>query len=431
MSNFDNDNESLPTIEGQSAAERTEHCGPEQGGGSLEANDLSMASSVTRHTQITNPVSEPTILKQLIFGIDSLDFGVLVLWNEEDWKNDVANFEHGKACSMNGTKFIDPNFGFLHCPSGKPPLYPWHIKCPGFDAYFQNAIGPSQSTPNVFISLRSEAIWTTGIMELFEKVESMIQMLGGDIQEIKINRVDLSVDLLLENPITLDFLMKYRVPSDVKHSHHMKGNELETFYHGSPKADVKVRIYDKTKEILESHKMWFHDVWKCEATENVWRIEYQIRRKFLHSNKINTFEELLEKVADIWAYVTEKTLSLRLHDDSNTTRRSIHPFWSAVQKAGCIVGEKQHIRRTLESRKALPEWYLARLISFMQTLAVYQGMDSREKCMHLLRKCFYSRVSKESYEENYNRKTLELGLQNDLILLSKQLKNSGSKEVVS
>ena len=111
----------------------------------------------------------------------------------------------------------------------------------------------------------------------------------------------------------------------------LHGEDLRTFYVGAPGADIMLRIYDKSAEIDHNKKLWFLPLWGLEVNQNVWRTEFQLRRPLLKSCGINTLDDLLERRCDLWTYLTGDWFSLRLSDNENTTRRTVHPLWQLVQ----------------------------------------------------------------------------------------------------
>ena len=70
---------------------------------------------------------------------------------------------------------------------------------------------------------------------------------------------------------------------------------LETYYVGSKGAPILLRLYDKGKEVVVNNKEWFKKLWGIDDIENVWRVEYQLRRGALKQFSINTIDDLKEK----------------------------------------------------------------------------------------------------------------------------------------
>lgn len=66
---------------------------------------------------------------------------------------------------------------------------------------------------------------------------------------------------------------------------------------------------------------------------DIWRTEFQIRRKMLKQSGVHTMDDFIKKKSNIWAYLTEKWLILRNTDDINRTRRSTDKNWRLIQKS--------------------------------------------------------------------------------------------------
>jgi hypothetical protein len=94
----------------------------------------------------------------------------------------------------------------------------------------------------------------------------------------------------------------------------------EVFRRGAP---IQCRIYDNGKEVMkEGMKLWFLEVWGLDHCSNVWRIEFQLRRSALRQYHIESVADLLAGVRGIWRDLTENWLSVRVPDDSNTSRQA-------------------------------------------------------------------------------------------------------------
>ena len=138
-----------------------------------------------------------------------------------------------------------------------------------------------------------------------------------------------------------------------------------------------MRIYDKSKEILKSGKLWFCDLWKWEtAPLDIWRVEFQIRRNGLKSFGINTLDDLPAKLGGIWSNLTERWFSLRLHDNDNRTRCSVHPWWQAVQSVAADLGSEILIERRRKPDSMAPaEWYISHAAGCLAAYAARMGIE--------------------------------------------------------
>lgn len=102
-------------------------------------------------------------------------------------------------------------------------------------------------------------------------------------------------------------------------------------------GSLMARIYNKSLEIKQSGKQWFEHIWRengSSLTKDIWRVEFQLRRKILKEFDINTVEHLWSKLDRVWAYLTQDWLQLKQdYGDNNVSRRKVKRKWEIVQKA--------------------------------------------------------------------------------------------------
>ena len=91
-----------------------------------EGAPASMAESVTRHAQ--NPPAGN--FQYLICGIDSIYFGIYVVWSEE-WEQIFRVLEYNKQKAQGTDGFLEestPGRKYLFLPGGMAPNYRYHLK---------------------------------------------------------------------------------------------------------------------------------------------------------------------------------------------------------------------------------------------------------------------------------------------------------------
>ncbi len=367
----------------------------------------SMAVSVTRHA--LNPPVEN--FQFLLCGIDTLDLGLFVTWNEK-WHQTREELEAKKTLAQESKTLpesTDLGRQYLHLPSGKPPNYRYGIK---FQEY-HICIAKSDSyrnSPNVYVSLSAALLWHEPFSTILELLALDLDHFGGTIDRIQPSRCDLSVDFRLVPPPDLPFFEQHRISRSRYVNTHSTGGILETIYSGSPGSPVRIRIYDKGKEIQKSNKFWFLDLWGvCEA-ENVWRVEYQLRRTFLHQYRINTLDDLWQKIGDIWKYLTTEWFSLRLPDNDKAERRTIHHWWAAVQEAGEMLGFSNGERRRFgsDNPQAIDK-ILPHVFSRMVTIAALSGVKDRKESIHKLVELLERHAGDAAFQSMLQIKLIKLG----------------------
>lgn len=370
-----------------------------------------MAESVTRHAQI----SWNGDCRCLVTGIDTLHLGLYV-----DWGNGWAALDRALSEAKEGaqyTKGVQCSLGIhetcLAFPAGKPN-YKYHVQVD--DAHFWIAAkGLSDWSPNVYAMPSCKSLWDDGAEAAAYKLCSVVARLGGKVQKVKVSRADLAADFELSEPLTLDLLRGCRVSRSNQTRHFEHGGKLESFYVGSGWSLVQARIYDKWLESIASgKKAWFQDVWREREWPNVWRVEFQLRRKILKQFHVETVEDLLAKIAGIWKYLTEEWLSFRYADDENVSRRSVHPWWERVQ--GCAEGFGEIIgvkREPGSGRDAGCRWYVSHIAGCLTAYAARKGMADWSEAAAALLDDLNRYYEGHDFRKGYILKRMALGLPMD------------------
>jgi hypothetical protein len=374
-------------------------------GGTAEPSP-GMASPVTRHA--LNPPAENFVLQ--LCGIDTLDLGLFVRWDER-WSQTCQLLEEKKLLAQEGKPLpetTDIGRQYLHLPSGKPPNYRFGVRFLEYVSFIAKS-DSYRNSPNVYVSLSSSVLWHESFSTILDLLVLDLEHFGGTIDRIQPSRCDLAGDFRLSSPPDFVFLEQYSVSRSRMVSSHINNGILETFYCGSPAAPVRLRIYDKGKEIEKNNKHWFLDLWGVFDAADIWRVEFQLRRPFLHQYRINTLDDLWEKLGDIWAYLTEEWFSLRLPDNAKAERRTIHPWWAAVQECGDILGVNNGERRRFDSDNPQQiDKILPHIFSRMITIAALSGLKDRKESICKLFDLL-NRYSDSAFQEKLDEKLLKLG----------------------
>ena len=375
-----------------------------------EHEGKSMAESVTRHTLL----SEIDKIEYLTCGIDTLDVGFYVSWGD-NWGELKKEFDERKSCAKGteGNRIdvagVRPHVFYT---GGKAPNYRYHVRFPEYHCYISIAQSPSHS-PNIYVSFTSEGIhWEYSEVKLIERVTQDIESLGGTVINHKISRCDLYADFRIPGGLGLEFLKSHMVGKAQHTSHFMKGDSLETFYVGEKSSPLELRIYNKSVEIGKkgTEERWML-VWFTDNAQDVWRIEFQIRRQVLKQFGINTIDDLRNQKADLWRYATVDWFSLRCLDDANQARRTIHEFWVKVQSCVQSFGSEKGTKRIYEKKGAIfINWYLQRFINLLISCGALLTDYDPESCMMKIYKRSLPLLNKEEFREKARKKSVEYGV---------------------
>ncbi len=373
---------------------------------SLNASAEGEALSVTRlaHFSVGNEC------RYLASGIDSLDLGISVLWGSDwDLLSDKLDREKERATGSPGIPFLDGRCLIL--PSGKPPNFRWRLQWPEFHLFLGKSAIPHRKTPNGYVSINSRALWELTVPGVVELVSREIETLGGQIIGIKPSRCDLAADFFVPSDLSLDFLTFHRVPSHVEHTHHMRGDALETFYHGGKSSPTRLRIYSKGLEIAKAgDKWWFLQVWNVASEQHVWRVEFQLRRPTLKAFGIHTMNDLYANLGGLWRYLTGDWFSLRLNDNGNTTRCTTHPWWELVQACAEKFGQVETVQRKFEGEPADSSWYVSHCAGCLASFAACEGIEDFETAIALLLARMENYWHSRDFESAVVKRSIPLGV---------------------
>ncbi len=372
-----------------------------------------MAVSVTRHA--LTPIVEE--FRYLIHGIDTLDIGLYVAWGP-GWKRRLQDLDKKKLRARKQKDLLIRMPSGRICnfrPGGKGENYRYHLQYEAFNLYIGKAAKPGK-TPNAYLSINAKTLWLNGIETALAWIDEDLKAIGGGIiQSVKISRVDLCADFWMKGGLSYEFLKSHKVTHNEKNKFWMGGDALETFYAGDEKSPIQLRIYNKGLEIEKGgKKLWFKDLWEIESLDNIWRVEFQLRRPALKQFGINTLEDLNRKKAGVWDYLTTKWFSLRIADNAKAERREFHPFWIAVNKAFKQEDSDTEITRVYR----LPgigsqEWHLSHIEGCLSSFAAHLGISNRDEALNELQRRLSKRRDEREFETDCIKKAIRLGTLSD------------------
>jgi hypothetical protein len=213
--------------------------------------------------------------------------------------------------------------GFLLHPYGSSSGYPLVMSNTDFHIQFGQF-----NDPSFFVRFPSEALWRVGAFALHRRFLEWAASVGMVPSKPEgLSRVDWSHDYHVAE---VDFNEDSFVSLASKDAQHREHRKAQTFQFGAD--DVVLRVYDKVAEIQQkSHKTWFFPLWG--QSENVWRIEWQVRKTVLRRFGARTFEDLEERQGDVLRYLATEHDTLRVPTtDENRSRWPLHSLWIDLQE---------------------------------------------------------------------------------------------------
>lgn len=377
------------------------------------ANDsrLGRPLGVTRPAQISVgsevlPVGEPRVL---LTGTDTLDIGMYVEFGAS-WPRITAKLAQLKAKARGTTGCIVG--GRCAVLAGGKLNYQFHVQYPGFHLYLSRKSRPDGDTPNVFVSLNSELLWHQGERGAVELVQKeLADLAGGTVHECRMNRCDLTADLLLPGGVTDGFVRELAVSRVRNKRIFLDSDQMQTLYVGAANSDISLRIYNKSEELIHSQKLWFLPLWGLTENADVWRFEFQIRRPMLKACQINSVDDLMARRGELWKYLTDDWFSLRRLDNENVSRRTMHPLWQIVQECSDRFGPAvESIRRTRSRPSTDSHRVVKQAAASLVGFAAREGESELEAALQTLTEALRTEFQSRNFTEDCQRKAIQLGL---------------------
>ena len=192
------------------------------------------------------------------------------LLKELEMKKDEALKKHEPVPFSNGLLMAVKSYSFYRFCLSEPDLY---------DIFICNSL-PNDDTPRIVIQLRALGLWTRGIedimMEAYKKVAALLDGYGLLIEKCRESRIDYCYHT---NAISSPNMIFKEKNGFVKHLHtnlqhstnhaDLEHVEMGTIFHkdytcfGKKESNnVRARIYDKVKEVIEmGYKDFFFKIW--------------------------------------------------------------------------------------------------------------------------------------------------------------------------
>lgn len=287
--------------------------------------------------------------------------------------------------------------------------YSNHIKTVYFDLFI-NCSPHSQVIPNACCQFSSEALWLLGIDKAKDLIVTFINELGGIVERLQVNRIDLYADFSLSDGLNDNFLKSHIVSSSRISKCFYNDGKLESFYIGT-RGRILCRIYNKTAELIKHHKGFGHyEGIAPELLNNIWRIEFEIGRKILRTYNINTFDDISADLGGLWNYLTTKWLSLRIPNNSNTSRRPVHPWWQQVQQLAPSFGTVTNLSRKESTKISCPDWYVAHIAGCLPAFAVLSGCKGLPLTLEQLSAMLTQWWQSRDFDDACRAKAVQLGI---------------------
>ncbi len=346
-----------------------------------------------------------------IYGVDTIEFGIEVENYDECFGNFLVELDNMKKEAQEHyqeTTIKLENITFIVKPKGQG-FYSYKLECEDFHICFMSK--KIEKSAPIYVRFISRFIWQYNYKiayQLFKEwFSNTFQM---EIVSTKISRLDLCCDID-EISFKAEDSKKIITRARKKEIMNVDSENYEgkifsgfTIAKGSP---LMCRIYNKTLEIKKSNKIWFEDIWKQFNWNgnNVWRIEFQARRKILKEFKIDSIQDIDEKIEPLWAYYTENWCTIRQPDkDINMSRWKISKKWTKIQKINNVYNVEPLSREKI--KRGDEETLLNFCLGTMTSLSAIKGYDNLQDTYFYLKDKIEKRNKKRntSYQKEVEKK---------------------------
>ena len=271
----------------------------------------------------------------------------------------------------------------------------------------------SRHLPTVRVQPRSEFLHAVGPGAAVATLREVLEPELGQLR-LWVNRVDLFADWQGWT-LSLDDAHRFVCRAEARRTYEV-GGTLTGLEFGSRKTKTLLaRLYDKTAETAAKDTGWWHEVWGENYVHGlpVHRLEFEFSRQGLVEFDLNTPDQVLGAVGDLWAYATGEWLTYRSPtNDQTRSRWPVAPEWLQVQAATLghqAVGlERLRLaRRATSIQKLLPglTGYLASLGALIGTEGIDDTLGAIGHHLHT-----YEIVSHTQFADRVARRRSELEL---------------------
>jgi len=246
---------------------------------------------------------------------------------------------------------------------------------------------PLKGMPTVMVALKSFFLHQVGQDAAAAAAQSVVYEIAGDLAtdeqlDPKMTGADLYVDVQGWRP-TLKQITPRRMGEQcegavnerlytraVKCTAHLE-KRFEGCDYGSKASGISGAIYNKTLELEVSGKTWFEEIWAKsgnyrateivngeEVKQDVWRLEFRIKRKGLTefmklgaTENFSRWEDVRKHLDGLWSYLTRFWLVMRgARSKSDRLANPIDPFWQQFVDMGELLFSQKGIDTVLRRK---------------------------------------------------------------------------------
>lgn len=267
---------------------------------------------------------------------------------------------------------------------GRPP-YTYVL----VDGWFRLEVAKEDAMrlPMAYCKIASPLLTAMGHDSAVDALDTVIEEIGKPIGQPNVSRIDICADFTTDYPLDQlaerEFVTKARSFSRYTVARQFSGI---SFAAGSP---TSARLYNKTLEIQgnkprpDLELQWRQSGW--DGAQDVWRLEFQIRRETLAAFKLVPYKDAVAALPDLWKYATRNWLrhTLPSSTDDTQSRWSTSPFWKSIQAAEWDEGIPNPMSRHYPDKGRTPsdEFLFINGLSTLTSFAAKEGYINAGEAM--------------------------------------------------
>lgn len=253
------------------------------------------------------------------------------------------------------------------------------------NAYRIQLSRPGKKLPMAYVKVSAEYLAHRGPRSVQEELLALLPEFGDLTGPALVSRIDLAADFV--SSYVMDSWPRTAWVTRATEIHSYAKDQVFTGWTIGMGGIISARLYNKIQEIIHSGKAWVINTWLPGAWtpgEDVWRLEFELKRDFLKEKRLSTLESVLDNLNGLWSYITTEWLRLTVPNESDATRTRwpIHPLWEVLasvdwQTAPNVLLDRYSNART-PSEQRLISVVLGSLVSYM----AMHSIDDRNEAIN-------------------------------------------------
>lgn len=158
--------------------------------------------------------------------------------------------------------------------------------------------------PLAHIQISSELLTQCGADLSVESLNGIVQSLGLVDGDPSVSRADLCVDFVTNFPLH-QITDENWVTRAQNMNRYLDTRRFSGWSIGA--GSIKARLYNKSLELQKKPRPYLHSLYEAlgvNDNEQVWRLEFELRRETLRQLQVTSFAQLVSSLAGLWIYAT-------------------------------------------------------------------------------------------------------------------------------